>query len=127
MEVGIFNLYWFIGAFITVYLLYLIFYIIRYKEYDEKKGTIEVVFLIKRYKLDMKKIHYRVFLNIIGLVAAFDIAFVSTFITLFIKNIYLSLIIGGIMLVPVIIITFGFVGKYYVKKGFVKNDKHKKN
>lgn len=65
-------------------------------------------------------------MNIIGLVSAFDIAFISTFVFAFIKNIYIAVLVGMIMFIPLIFITFNFIGKFYVKKGLVRNG-NKKN
>lgn len=119
------NLIWFIGSFIAVYLFYF-FYQIFKKEYNNLKVPIELVYLIKKYNLDMSKIKYRRIMNKIGLISAFDIAFTSTFILAFIKNIYLAILIGAVMLIPLILITFNYIGKYYVKKGCVLNG-NKKN
>lgn len=122
-----YDLLWFIGTFLVVYLFYLISYVLKKnKKYDPNKVPGELAFLIRKYRLDMKKISYKKIMNQIGLVCAFDIAFTSTFMFTFIKNIYLAIFIGGIMLIPLIIITFGFIGKYYKKKGLIING-NKKN
>ena len=119
---GINDLVWFIMTFIVVYLFYFFFQIFR-KKYNKDKIPVELLFLIKKYRLDMKKIKYKSIMNKIGLVSAFDIAFTSTFVFAFIKNIYLSIIVGMVMLIPLIIITFSYIGNFYVKKGCVLNGK----
>lgn len=96
------------------------------KKYDPNKVPQELVFLIRKYQLDMTKINYKEILNIIGLVSAFDIAFTATFIFHFIDNVYLCIIVGAIMLIPLIVITYGFIGSYYKKKGMSRNG-NKKN
>ena len=120
------DLYWFLGTFVVVYLFYLFFLVIRKREYNPNKVPVELHFLIKKYKLDMGKIKYQSIMNLIGLASAFVIAFTSTFVFRFIKNIYISIIVGAIMLIPLIFITFNFIGTYYKKKGMVKNG-NKKN
>ena len=120
------DLYWFLGTFLVVYLFYFFYQVLRKKEYDPNKVPVELVFLIKKYRLDMSKIPYRGIMNRIGLVSAFDIAFTSTFMFRFVKNVYLAILIGAIMLVPLIMITFNFIGKYYEKKGLIL-DGNKKN
>ena len=121
------DLYWFIGTFIIIYLIYLIVYIIpKKKKYDENKMPIELIYLVRKYRLDMKKINYKMIMNQIGLVSAFDIAFTATCMFMLIKNIYLSVILGAALIVPLIIITFNIIGNIYVKKGLIK-DGNKKN
>lgn len=121
------DLIWFLVTFIIVYLFYVFIYVLRKNsKYNPNKVPLELVYLIRKYRLDMKKINYKKIMNVIGLISAFDIAFVGTFVFCFVKNIYLSIIVGGIMLIPLIIITFGFVGRYYEKRGMVING-NKKN
>ena len=100
--------------------------VLRHKKFNPKKVPTELNYLIKKYKLDMNKIKYRSILNIIGIVSAFDIAFTSTFLFAYIKNIYIVIIVGIIMLIPLILITFNFIGYYYQKKGMIING-NKKN
>jgi len=117
------DLYWFIITFIIVYLFYLISFVFKKQEFNPEKIPVELHFLIKKYKLDMKKIKYKSIMNIIGLVSAFDVSFTATFVFKFIKNIYIAIIVGAIMLIPLIFITFNFIGSYYRKKGMIKNGK----
>lgn len=119
------DLYWFIGIFIVIYVFYLVFFVIK-KKYNAKKIPVELQFLIKKYNLDMSLINYRSIMNIIGLVSAFDLAFTATFVFRFIKNEILAILLGAIILIPLIIITYNFIGTYYVKKGMIKNG-NKKN
>ncbi len=114
------DLYWFLGTFLVVYLFYYFYQIFRKKTYNPKKVPVELVFLIKKYKLDMDNINYQSIMKKIGLASAFNIAFTATFVFAFIKNIYLAILIGAVMLVPLIFITFNFIGIYYRKKGLIK-------
>lgn len=118
------NLLWFIGTFLVIYLFYFFFQIFR-KNYDAEKVPVELIYLIKKYRLDMNKIEYKKIMHMVGLISAFDIAFTSTFIFNFIKNIYIAILVGLVMLIPIIIITFGYIGRFYVKKGCVLNGKQK--
>ena len=63
---------------------------------DKKRVPVELLLLIKKYKLDIDKINYRSIMNKIALVSAFDIAFIAVFVMKFIENVYLSIIIGGV-------------------------------
>ena len=119
------DLYWFLGIYLVVYLFYLFFSVLKRKKFNVKKIPVELKLLIKKYRLDMSKINYRGIMNRIALVSSFDIAFVATFIFKFIENEVWSIIIGAIMIIPVILITFNFIGLYYVKKGCVVNGNEK--
>ena len=124
---NLFDLFWFLGTFIVVYMFYLFSYVFnKKKKYDPNKVPQELAFLIRKYRLDMKKINYKKIMNQIGIICAFDIAFTCTFMFAFIKNVYLAIFIGALMLIPLIIITFGFLGKYYERRGMIING-NKKN
>ena len=121
------DLYWFIGTFVIIYLFYLFSYVIgKKKKYNKKKVPIELSYLIKKYRLDIKKLNYKKIMNEIALISSFDIAFTATFMFVFVKNIYLSIILGMIIIFPLIIITFNILGSIYKKKGLII-DGNKKN
>ncbi len=120
------DLYWFLGVYLVVYLFYLFFSVLKRKKLDVNKIPVELKLLIKKYRLDMSKINYRGIMNRIALVSSFDIAFVATFIFKFIESVFWAIVVGAIMIVPVILITFNFIGLYYTKKGCVVNG-NKKN
>ena len=120
------DLYWFIGTFVIIYLFYFFTYIVsKKKKYNKDKVPIELGYLIRKYRLDMSKINFKKIMNQIGIVSAFDIAFTATFMFIFVKNIYLSIILGAVMIVPLIIISFNILGNIYKKKGKVKNGNKK--
>ena len=120
------DLYWFLGTFIIIYLFYLFTYVIgKKKKYNKEKVPIELGYLIRKYRLDVNKVNYKKIMNQIGIVSAFDIAFTATFMFMFVKNIYLSIILGAVMIIPLIIISFNILGSIYKKKGLVKNGNKK--
>ena len=121
------DLFWFIGTFLVIYLFYLFSYVIgKKKKYNKNKVPIELSYLIRKYRLDIRKINYKKIMNEIGLISSFDIAFTATFMFVFVKNIYLSIILGMVVIFPLIIITFNILGSIYRKKGLVI-DGNKKN
>ena len=120
------DLWWFLGIFLVIYIFYLIFGVLKRKKFNVDKIQVELRFLIKKYHLDMSKINYRSIMNMIGLASSFVISFTATFIFKYIKNELLMILIGGLMIIPLIFITFNFIGLYYKKKGCVTNG-NKKN
>lgn len=110
---------------LTFVIMYVISYflIVRKKDkYDEKKIPVEVQYMIKKYKLDMKLIDYKRFLKAIAWIGSLDMS-IAVIIIFNIENIFLQLLLGFIILIPLILISFHILAKYYKKKGCVKNER----
>lgn len=109
---------------LTFLLIYTIYYFasIRKAKKDVKKIPVEVQYLILKYKINLNKINYREFLNAIAIIGSFDIALVATIVG-FIDGILWQLLFGFLAVIPVIIISFSIVGKYYKKREIRKEDK----
>ena len=92
------------------------------KSYDQAKYPSEVELFIYKYKVDIKKVNFRGMLKLLGFVCSLDIAFIVTVLSLIpIDNPYLLLLIGALMVIPVILISFGLLGQYFKKKGLTKH------
>lgn len=104
----------FLVIFLLVYLFYY-FFSVRKARKNGKKVPVEVQYLLIKYQINLKKIKYKKFVNSVALLGSFDIALVGT-IVLFLDNIFFQLLIGFALFIPVILISFRFVGNYYQKK-----------
>lgn len=82
---------------------------------NSKKVPVEVQYLLVQYNLDTKNFRYKQFMNTVALVASFDISLVAT-IVFHIDGFIWQLLFGFIFLVPVILLSFMLVGKYYQNK-----------
>lgn len=139
---------WFILTTIVTYIVYYLFIIRKYdatgkrivkdkksknkketkgkvkkkKEIDQAKYPVEVELLIYKYKIDLKKINFRGMLKLLGFVCSLDIAFIVTVLS-FIKteNTLILLGIGALLVIPVILISFSLLGKYFKKKGLTRD------
>ena len=102
---------------ITFLIVYMIYYFasIRKAKKNKDKLPVEVQYLILRYNIDVNKISYRSFLNTIAIVGGIDIALVVTIISQFNEFIW-QLLFGLVFIIPIIVISFMFVGKYYEKQ-----------
>ena len=125
-----------IETFITVFIVYIIYYVVSVSRYD-KNGSLknkqkgmtdydglpsEVKYFIKKYNIDVDKVNLRGLLKLTGLVLGFNIAIVSIIVVLIFKNnIILELLIGAIVIVPLYLISLKVLGNYFKKKGLVKN------
>ena len=108
------DIIYFIGIFIVLYILFYLF-MVRKARRNSKKVPVEVQDLLICYNLDTKNFRYRQFMNTVALVASFDISLVAT-IVFHIDGFIWQLLFGFIFLVPVILLSFMVVGKYYQSK-----------
>lgn len=92
---------------------------------EDIKIPTEVEILIAKYHVDLSKINYKKLLKIVGRTCAIDIGLIFTIIDIIpIENIYIQLLIGFILIIPIILISYAILGNYFKKKGLVvKNDK----
>lgn len=95
---------------------------------EDIKIPTEVEILIAKYHIDLSKINYKKLLKIVGITCSIDIGVIFTIIDIIpVENIYLQLFIGVLFIIPVILISYALLGKYFKKKGLVvKNDKGNK-
>lgn len=91
---------------------------------DKRKMPNEVKFFVERYKIDLDKVNYRYFLQLIGLTVAFDLSIVVAVMD-FISVLWIKCLVGFIVMLVVVLFSFRLLGNYFKKKGLVKNDKNK--
>ena len=95
---------------------------------EEEKIPTEVELLLYKYNLDVSKINYKQLLKMVGSVCAFDIALILTIIfSIPVNNIYIELIVGGVLIIPVILISYSILGNYLKKKGMTKDEIRKRS
>lgn len=120
----------FLMSFVFVFIIYQIFIIGPAKKRksgksknknDESKEVTEIKYLVKRYRLDMKKVSYNQLLQIVALVSSFDISLVVSIILSF-DNFILEILIGFVSTLLIILISYHFVYLFYKKKGMISND-----
>ena len=124
----------FVFTFILIYMLYYLFTIRkelnkierkrkgkvkkRKKKVDEAKLPVEIQYLVLRYKLNLGKITYWKLLQLMGVVTSFDLALVVTVVSL-VTGTGLQLLLGFVLLIPVLLLSYHFIGLHYKKKGMV--------
>lgn len=79
----------------------------------EKSG--QASFIIKKYKLESKKLDKKKFARSIALTNSFIIA-LTFLITDFIENYIVKLLVGFVILIPLIILGYHYIGQKYKKK-----------
>jgi len=106
---------------LTVLVISYFLFIRKNKKYNKNKVPIELLYLVKVYNLDIKKINYKKFLWVYSLINTFIISTVYIIISYLLDSLILQIIIGVVLLVLFIIICYGLLGRYYMKKEGEKN------
>ena len=105
----------FIISFLIVYLFYLFTVVLQKKRYDKFKKSNQVMYFVNKYKINVDKINMKKFTNILGLTNSLiiSIAFTATFL---VENIFLQLLIGLVVLIPLIFVFYILIGNYLKRK-----------
>lgn len=85
-------------------------------KYNKKNTPTELLYLKKIYNIDIKKINYKNFVYTYTLINSFIISTLYIVLMYLLDNWILRIIIGIILLILMIIICYGFLGRYYLKK-----------
>ena len=108
-------LFGFIISFLIVYLFYLFTVILQTKKYDKFKKSNQVMYFVKKYKIDVNKLNMKKFTNILGLINSLIISIAFTM-TYLVDNLILQLLIGLIVLISLIFIFYSLIGNYLKRK-----------
>ena len=73
------------------------------------------MFFKNAYGLDLQKLDYKKFANSLSMTNAFIIAATVAFIEIF-DGLIIKLLIGFLVLIPLILLDYWILGKYYKKK-----------
>lgn len=111
---------WFLFSFILIYIVYYLFFIRKTRR--GIKVPAEAQYLISLYKLDVSLFSYHKFMKIVGLVTSLDIAIIATIVAK-VDGIVWQILFGFVAVVPVIILSFLLLGKYYQRKQTQDNSK----
>ena len=111
----------FLLCFLLVLLVYELFIVRKDKKNKSKKYPMEVKYLINRYHLNMRKVDYPQLLQIVALVSSFDIAFIVS-VVMFVDNYLWQILSVLILVLPVIFVSYHFVGSFYRKRGMTKDE-----
>ena len=112
---------WFIFDYILILAIYYLLFIRR--TVRGEKVPSEANYLIKLYNLDVNLFSYRKFIKVVGLVTSFDVALVATLVSVVDDRMVWQILFSMIGIVPVIVISFVLLGKYYKKKQTKDNTK----
>ena len=113
------EVYLFLMCFFLILIVYQIF-IVRKAKKKKDYQPIEERYLIAKYHLDMKKVDYPQLLQIISIVSAFDISLIVS-IVMILDSYLWQILAVFILAIPIIIVSYHFVGVFYRKRGMTKD------
>lgn len=93
----------------------------RYKVEDYMALPSEVKYFVKKYNVDLDKINLRGLLKLTGFVLGIDITIVTIFVLLVLESVVWQVVVASILIIPVYLISLKFLGKYFKKKGLIKD------
>ena len=103
-------------VFVVLFILNYIFFVRKNKRYNKNKIPIELLYLVRLYNLVIKKINYKRFVITCSIINTFIVSTVYIIINYLINSWLLKIIIGIVLLVLFIIVCYGLLGRYYMKK-----------
>ena len=119
-----------------IFVIYFIYYAWIAYNYDKggnlkfhgkKKKTndsipAEFEFFINKYKIDISKVNKRYFLRFLALIIALDLSITVALMGLF-KVLWLKIVVGFILMLVTVFVSYELAGNYFKKKGLIIDDK----
>lgn len=106
----------YIIVFILIYTFYHFFIIRHNQEYNKKQLPVEILYLKKIYKVNITKDIYKSFLYISAIINTFIITTIYIILIYLLNNWITRILIGVVLLILMIIICYGILARYYLKK-----------
>ena len=108
-------------VFIIIFIINYFLYIRKKKRLNKNKVPVELYYLVSMYKLDIKKIKYKKFLWIYSFINTFIVSTIYIIVVYLVEGFLWQLLIGTVLLILLIIICYGLLGRYYQKKEGIDN------
>ncbi len=113
----------YIISYALVFLLYYLIFIRKKTKYNKNKVPVEYYYLVSLYGLRKKDIDYKKFMYISGLVNTFIIVTTYIVVSKLLNKWFIQLLCGIVIIILLIIICYGILGRYYQKKQNIEKRK----
>ncbi|MDD7131861.1 MAG: hypothetical protein PUH84_01920 [Firmicutes bacterium] len=113
----------YIISYALVFLLYYLIFIRKKTKYNKNKVPVEYYYLVSLYGLRQKDIDYKKFMYISGLVNTFIIVTTYIVVSKLLNKWFIQLFCGIVIIILLIIICYGILGRYYQKKQNIEKRK----
>ena len=111
----------FVIAYVLVFALYFLLFVWKKTRYNKNRVPVEYYYTISLYGLDQKKIDYKKFIYTSAFINSFIIVFTYMIVSKLLNKWVWQLLIGVVIVLLLIVICYGVLGRIYVKKGMRKN------
>lgn len=108
-------------AYVLVFILYFLIFVRKKTKYNKNKVPVEFYYLISLYRLNQKEINYKKFIYATAFINTFIIVTTYIIISRLLNKWLWQLLLGIVIIVLLIIICYGILGRYYKKRGKKKN------
>ena len=105
----------FLVSFVFVYLVYLITVISKVDKNDNFKNSKQVSYFKNVHKIDVDKINLKTFAHVTSLCNALIISLTVLIIQIF-DQLFLKMMVGFVVLVPLMLLFYYIIGKIYKSK-----------
>ena len=109
--------------FILVFLLNYFLFVRKNKKLKKDEMPLELIYLSSIYGIDPKKINFRRFQYTYSIINSFIITTTYMLVIYLVKTMIMKIIIGTVILVLLIIICYGLLGRYYLYKEIKESKK----
>ena len=109
--------------FIAIFLFNYIIFVRKNKKLKKNEMPLELIYLSNIYGINPKKLEYRKFQYTYSLINSFIITSTYLAVIYLIKTMIMKVIIGIVLLILLIIICYGLLGRYYLYKEEKENIK----
>ena len=107
----------FIISYTLVFFLYYLFFVRKKTTYNKNKVPVEYYYLVNLYHLNTKNINYKKFIYATAFINSFIISIIYIIIIKLLDKWIWQLICGIVIIILLIIICYGILGRYYQKRG----------
>lgn len=111
----------FVIAYVLVFILYYLLFVRKKTRYNKNRVPVEFYYLVSLYRLDQKKINYKNFIYISAVINTFIIAFTYIVVFKLLNKWIWQLLVSIVIIVLLIIICYGLLGRFYQRKGMRKD------
>ena len=100
-------------VFLVIFILNYFFFIRNKEKYNKKKIPYELYYLKSIYNINLKKDNYKKFVWVYSLTNTFIITTSYIIVVELVKGILLQVVVGLVLIILLIIICYGLLGRYY--------------
>ena len=106
----------YIVVFMFIWVMNYFLFIKNKLKYDKKNVPTELLYLKKIYHVNIRRINYKKFVYQYTLINSFIITTIYIILVYLVKGMILKIVLGVILLILMIIICYGLLGRYYLSK-----------